>query len=135
MTMFKEYMTEIDKNLDDVFTTATFETKQPDSKIRNRPEKPSYSVDQLKATRPKRESFGHLIFDAFGSTVNSGDFVLLRSDINSYKERLWSMTDPMNNDRFTIAWDHAMKGAVPSNDYMSAIRLVKTILIFSSYLC
>ncbi|KAJ4983404.1 Killer toxin subunits alpha/beta 4 [Stagonosporopsis vannaccii] len=87
--------------------------------IANRPNPPSYAL----GTDPQRDSLMRLFFDAMGSIINPRDLVLCEAAINSYKMRVWSLKEPMSASVYDLALADAMAGAVPSADFLSALRL------------
>ncbi|KAF2678799.1 hypothetical protein K458DRAFT_490904 [Lentithecium fluviatile CBS 122367] len=88
------------------------------NQVRNRAFKPSYYT----STMTPRTTMNDLIFEAIGSNNNLKDFVMCESQINSFKQRMWSSNSPMENDRYKKAVLEAIDGLVPSNQYLSALR-------------
>ena len=72
----------------------------------------------------KRQTLNDLVFEALGSSFNRKDFVLFEKELNSYKERLWSGSQPMSKVDFGGVLDAAISGALPSTYYLSALRSV-----------
>lgn len=118
-----------DKTLAPHLTKANLQTKLARSAVDGRKSKPSYSADQAKQKRPERLGYDQLVLEAFGSTVNWENFVLLKYDINSVKEKIWSQKNPMAEDKYSDAWKHALEGGLPSNEYLSIIKVVRGSLL------
>ncbi|KAJ4985095.1 mutanase [Stagonosporopsis vannaccii] len=70
----------------------------------------------------KRKTLNDLVFEALGSSFNRNDFVLCEKEINSYKERLWSRTNPMDKGKLKIYLQDAVSGALPSTYFLSVLR-------------
>lgn len=118
--MFMVYATKADKDLDDFFRNKFVKPVPGPLTIANRPNPPTYAL----GTDPPRDSLMKLVFEAMGSTINPTDFVLCEAAINSYKMRVWSLKEPMDSKVYDAALADAMTGAVPSADFLSALRLV-----------
>ncbi|KAF1971908.1 hypothetical protein BU23DRAFT_569412 [Bimuria novae-zelandiae CBS 107.79] len=88
--------------------------------IKNRTPRPAYRL----GTRPVRDSFGSLIWEALDSTANPTDFVVCQKEINGYKTLLWQHKNPMAPDKFTGALKGAIDGTLNSRVYLSALRTV-----------
>jgi len=86
--------------------------------IAARKHKPGYD------TAANRRTLNALVMDALGSNLNPKDFILCEGSINTMKEHLWGTKDPMRERLYQIAVNDAMNGAVPSSDYLSALRTV-----------
>jgi hypothetical protein len=122
--MFRKYAEAQDKALVTFFQNE-WDKSRKQSIVEGRTKKPRYFDKQIKAgVRPKRLSLNLLVFEAFGSTINPDDFVLLESAINLYKMELWSLKNPMTDTKYKKAYMNAMSGAGPSSVYLSAIRTV-----------
>ncbi|KAJ4330036.1 hypothetical protein N0V87_010354 [Didymella glomerata] len=55
----------------------------------------------------KRRTINDLVFEALGSSFNRKDFVLCEKEINSYKEKLWSKSSPVDKEKLEDYLDHA----------------------------
>lgn len=127
--MFHKYAKAQDSTLGAFFQNE-WEKPRTQSLVEGRTSKPKYFDSQIKGgVRPKRLSLNQLVFEAFGSTINPSDFVLLESEINSYKMELWSLKNPMDEIKYRGAYKNAISGARPSSDYLSAIRMVSLIFL------
>lgn len=115
------YATKQDKTLDAFFRNKFVKPVPGPLTISNRPNPPSYKL----GTNPARDSLMRLVFEAMGSTINPTDFVLCEAAINSYKMRIWSLKEVMVIDNYETALEDAMVGAVPSSEFLSALRLVR----------
>lgn len=104
------------------FFVNEWEKVQPASRIDAR-RKPSYAAAQAIA-RPARNTLSLLVFEAFGSTPNSDDFVLLESELNTAKAKVWKKDNVMAPAKFLQAYRRALKVSRPSSDYLSAFKLV-----------
>lgn len=118
--MFMLYATKADKTLDAFFRNKFVKPVPGPLTVAKRPNPPPYKL----GTDPPRDSLMRLVFEAMGSTINPTDFVLCEAAINSYKMRVWSLKEPMGGGVYDLALADAMSGAVPSADFLSALRLV-----------
>jgi hypothetical protein len=87
------------------------------TKMDQRPHKPAISMG-------KRRTLNDLVFEALGSSFNRADFVLCEKEINSFKEKVWSGSQPMNEKILEDLVKLAVSGALPSTYFLSPIRTV-----------
>ena len=119
--MFMEFAVKQNSALD-VFFRNEWSKKLSPTSIASRKSKPPYKLT-------KQDSLMALIFEPMGSLGNPKNFVLCEQQINLYKERLWSADKAlMKPVVYDDAVENAMKGAVPSSDFLSALRLVYFML-------
>jgi hypothetical protein len=75
----------------------------------------------------QRQTLNDLAFEALGSSFNRQDFVLFEKELNSFKERLWSRSEPMASKEFSKLLSAAITGALPSSYFLSALRSVSIL--------
>lgn len=75
-----------------------------------------------------KRTLNNLIFQALGSSFNRGDFVLCEKSINSFKERVWSGSDPMDTDKFKTLAEDASIGGMKSVLFLTPLRT--TLAVF-----
>ncbi|KAF1961713.1 hypothetical protein CC80DRAFT_589225 [Byssothecium circinans] len=125
MVMFNKELEKKDAKKWEPFWNDEFDKERDEAHVKGRPSKPSYFEEQeKKGTTPRRVKFSQIVFDAFGTTINLSNLLLLQKEINSFKERVWSFKDPMEEDKFKGAYEDASTGARPSSHYLSVIRMV-----------
>ena len=121
--MFIEAVTEVGTTrlssvADSAFFYNNWNAKLTKAQVAKRKHKPPIDMGQ-------RRSLNDLVFEALGSSFNRKDFVLFEKEINSYKERLWSVrSDPMDADIYKTMLDAAMTGELPSTYFLSPLRSV-----------
>jgi hypothetical protein len=123
--MFMVYTTQKNKTLDAFFRNKFVKRFSGPMTVANRPSPPNYKL----GTNPARDSLTLLVFEAMGSTNNPSDFVLCESAMNTYKMLIWSLKDPMGVKVSDQALADSMVGAVPSSDFLSALRLVRPLAL------
>jgi hypothetical protein len=120
IAMFLEYAEKKDSSLLSFFRTKWLAPLNP-SDIKGRPHKPPYPI-------AKQDSLSLLVFEAMGSFKNPTHFVLCESQLNSYKERLWSRKQLMATADYDEAVAGAVDGSMPSSVFLSSLRLVSGLI-------
>ncbi|KAL1641723.1 hypothetical protein SLS61_009997 [Didymella pomorum] len=123
IAMFMEFAVKQNSALD-TFFRSEWSRKLSATSIAARKGKPSYKLT-------KQDTLMALIFEPMGSISNPTNYVLCEQQINLYKERLWSAKKAlMEPETYKETVKNAVKGAVPSSDYLSALRLVNVMAKF-----
>jgi hypothetical protein len=123
--MFMEFAVKQNAALDTFFRNE-WSRKLSSTSIASRKGKPPYKL-------AKQDTLMSLVFEPMGSISNPTNFVLCEQQINFYKERLWSAKKAlMESEVYVATVKNAMKGAVPSSDFLSALRLVCLTLKLSA---
>lgn len=74
--------------------------------------------------KPAGKTLNNLVFQALGSSFNRAEFVLCEKSINSFKERVWSLSSPMDDSGFKTYVEDGAKGAIGNNIFLSGLRTV-----------
>jgi hypothetical protein len=74
--------------------------------------------------KPAGKTLNNMVFQALGSRANRAEFVLCEKSINSFKERVWSLSSPMEDNGFKTYVEDGVKGAIENTKWLSGIRTV-----------
>ncbi|KAF2265585.1 hypothetical protein CC78DRAFT_543121 [Lojkania enalia] len=77
----------------------------------------------------RTNTLNKLIFQALGSNKNRAEFVLCDQVINGFKQRIWSLSSPMDDNKFKQNAEDAVIGALATNTFLSPLRA--TLAVFS----